>query len=115
MHNHNDLQSTAFFVRQPFRMEDLLRPHLLEQRQPFVIEKTIDLAEIDYENLIADLTVDRWFIEENKRLCRVDEQGVWHCLLVRQRAKTDGVLIMPEGTDYPKFAAYYPGKEVDAK
>ena len=108
----NDLQNTAFFVRQPFRMEDLIRPHRLDQRQPFVIEKIIDLARIDFENLITDLCVDRWFIEENKWICRVDKDGVWHCLLVRQRGKTDGVLIMPDGTDYPKFAAYYPGKEL---
>jgi hypothetical protein len=107
----NNFQTTAFFVRQPFRIENLLCPHLPNQRQPFVIEKTIDLAGIDYENLITDLTVDRRFIEKNKRLCRVDQDGVWHCLLVRQRGKTDGVLIMPEGTDYPKFAAYYPGEE----
>ena len=112
MHNFQD---TAFFVKQPFGVEDLRRPHRLKQRQPFTIEKTIDLEWIDYENLVTDLTVDRWFIEEYQRLCRIDDDGVWHCLLVRQRGKTDGVLIMPQGTDYPKFAAYYPGKEADEK
>jgi hypothetical protein len=80
-----DFQNTAFFVKQPFQIEDLRCPHFLEQRQPYVIEKTIDLARIDYENLITDLTVDRWFIEENKRLCRIDDDGVWHCLLASAR------------------------------
>lgn len=111
----HDFQNTAFFVKRPFRIEDLRRPHFPEQRRPYVIEKTIELARIDYENLIADLTVERRFIEENKRLCRIDDDGVWHCLLARQRGKTEGVLIMPQGQDYPKFVAYYPGEEADEK
>ena len=53
MHNFQD---TAFFVKQPFGVEDLRRPHRLKQRQPFTIEKTIDLEWIDYENLVTDLS-----------------------------------------------------------
>ena len=74
---------------------------------------TIEFSKIDYENFIADLCVDRRFIEENKWLCRIDEDGVWRCLLVRRRGQPDGVLVMPDGTDYPKYAAYYPGEEAD--
>jgi len=51
------------------------------------------------------------FIEENKGLCRIDEDGVWLCLLVKRRGQSDGVLVMPDGRDYPKYAAYYPGEE----
>jgi hypothetical protein len=51
------------------------------------------------------------FIEENKGLCHVNEDGVWRCLLVKQRGRSDGVLVMPDGRDYPKYAAYYPGEE----
>lgn len=107
----NKLHNTAFFVRHPFRIENLQTPHLYEQRKPFVVVKTIELSKIDYENFIADLCVDRWFIEENKLLCRIDEDGVWRCLLVRQRGQPDGVLVMPDGMDYPKYAAYCPGGE----
>jgi hypothetical protein len=107
----NDFHNTAFFVRHPFRIEDLQKPHLYEQRKSFVVVKTIELSKIDYENFIADLCVDRWFIEENKRLCCIDDEGVWHCLLVRHCGQPDGVLVMPDGMDYPKYAAYYPGED----
>ena len=56
---------TAYFVLLPFRLEDLTCPHRVDKRNPYVIEKTIQLAKIDYENFITDLCVERWFIEEN--------------------------------------------------
>jgi hypothetical protein len=107
----NDFHSTTFFVKHPFRIEDLKVPHRYEMRKQFAVVKTINLSKIDYENFIADLCVDRRFIEENKGLCRIGEDGVWRCLLVRQRGQPDGVLVMPDGTDYPKYAAYYLGGE----
>jgi len=100
---------TAFFIANPSLFEDLMRPHLAGRRKPYVVEKMIELARIDYENFITDLTVDRWFIEKYAGLCKVDKAGVWHCILVRQRGRTDGVLVMPEGRDYPKWAAYISG------
>ncbi|CFX96979.1 MULTISPECIES: DUF6329 domain-containing protein [Clostridia] len=107
----NDFHSTAFFVKHPFRIEDLKVPHRYEMRKRFAVVKTVELSKIDYDNFIADLYVDRTFIEENKGLCRIDEDGVWLCLLVKRRGQSDGVLVMPDGRDYPKYAAYYPGKE----
>lgn len=104
-----DFQNTAYFVRHPFTIKDLRVPHLYNRRKPFAIEKTVTLGKIDYENFITDLCVERWFIEENRHLCRVDGDGVWHCILVRQRGSQDGVLVMSEGEEYPKHAAYYPG------
>lgn len=100
--------STAFFVKLSFRLEDLQRPHLNNQRKPYVVAKTVYLDKIDYENFITDLCVDRWFIEENAELCRIDEDGVWHCILVRLEGCTGGVLVMSEGTAFPKWAAYFP-------
>ncbi len=81
----NDFYSTAFFVRRPFTIEDLRKPHPHKEEKPFAVVKTIGLSKIDYENFIADLCVDRWFIEENKQLCCIDTNGVWRCLLVRRR------------------------------
>lgn len=109
----SDFHSTAFFVRHPFTIEDLRKPHPHKEEKPFAVVKTIELSRIDYENFIADLCVDRWFIEENKQLCCIDDEGVWRCLFVRRRGRPDGVLVMPDGTDYPKYAAYYPGEEAD--
>lgn len=100
-------QKTALFVYLPFSVEDLLKLHFSEQRRPYAIEKTIVLKRIDYENLIWDLCVSRDYIEENARLCRIDETGVYHCILVQQRGKKDGILIMSDKTFFPKYAAYY--------
>ena len=97
---------TAYFVPLPFRLEDLLRPHSVDKRKPYVIEKTVQLGQGDCKNFITDLCVDRWFIEENAALCRIDSGGVWHCIFVRRRGKADGVLVMSEGLDFPKWAAY---------
>jgi hypothetical protein len=99
---------TAFFVSLPFRLENLHRPHLSTEHKPYVIEKTVKLEEIDYENFITDLCVDRWYIEESASLCRIDEDGVWHCLFIRQQSRMDGVLVMSEGRNFPKWAAYMP-------
>ena len=103
--------SRAFFVSMPFRIEDLRVIHLLSHRKPYVIVKTVELARIDYENLITDLCVDRRFIEKYKNLCMVDGNGVWHCIFAKQRDRTDGVLIMPDGRDFPKWAAYISGED----
>lgn len=104
--HQNHQKGLAFFVKLPFRLEDLQRPHLASQRKPYVVENTVLLEEIDYENFITDLCVDRWFIEENAKGLHVDEDGVWHCILIRQQGRTDGVLVMSEGRDFPKWAAY---------
>ena len=103
---------TAFFVKYPFRIEDLMRPHLPKQRKPYKIEQEIELGKIDYENFITDLCVDRWFIEKYTHLCSIDENGVWHCILVRQKGKSEGVLVMSQGRVFPKWAAYLPSDEV---
>lgn len=99
---------TAYFVSLPFSIEDLMHPHLNSHRKPYIIEKTVELAKIDYENFITDFCVDRWFIEENANLCRIDDNGIWHCIFVQRRGKRDGILVMPEGMDFPKWAAYIP-------
>ena len=86
-------------------------PHRYETRKRFAVVKTIEISKIDYDNFVADLCVDRTFIEENKGVWHVNEDGVGLCLLGKQRGQSDGVLVMPDGRDYPKYAAYYPGEE----
>jgi hypothetical protein len=100
-------QPTAHFVSYPYRIEDLRKPHLAAQEDPFVIEKTVELKKMDFENFISDLCVDRWFIEENTKLCHIDENGIRHCILIRQVGKTDGILVMSDGTVFAKYAAYF--------
>ena len=96
----------ARFVKHPHRLCDLLGARPIEAGMPYVIEKTVYVAPIVYGNLINDLTVDRDFIEKNASLCRVDDAGVWHCIHVKRRNCSDGLLIMSDGKDYPMWAAY---------
>ena len=97
----------AYFVESPRIIEDLLAPHPIEQETQYEIVKTVKLAKIDYENFITDMIADRQFIEENAALCA--QGGVWRCLLVQQRGRTDGVLVMPVDGCYVGWAAYYCG------
>ena len=103
-------EKTAFFVKMSFSLEDLVKPHLASQCKPYVIEKTVTLAKIDFENFINDLCVDRSYIEDNASLCYIDNKGVWHCLFIKQKGKTDGVLVMSEGQNFPKWSAYIQAK-----
>jgi hypothetical protein len=100
-------EKTAFFVNLPFTIKDLKSLHLCNKRKPFIVMKIIELSNIAYINFITDLTAERWYIENNKALCFIDKDSLWHCLLVRKCRGHNGVLVMSEGKDYPKYAAYY--------
>ena len=97
----------AYFVESPRIIEDLKVPHPIEQETQYEIVKTAKLAKIDYENFITDMIADRQFIEENAALCA--QGGAWRCLLVQQRGRTDGVLVVPVDGCYVGWAAYYCG------
>lgn len=101
------MSQKAFFVENPYKISDLKRLHLPERCKAFVVERGIMLNITDYENFITDLTVDRWFIEDYKQLCFIDVESIWHCILVKQKGKSDGVLVMSDGTIFPKWAAYW--------
>ena len=97
----------AFFLYCPRIIEDLLAPRPIEQETQYEIVKTVKLAKTDYENFITDMIADRQFIEENAALCA--QGGAWRCLLVQQRGRTDGVLVVPVDGCYVGWAAYYRG------
>ena len=97
--------ASAYFVECPRIIEDLNVPHPIEREQRYEIVKTVKLAKIDYENFITDMIADRQFIEDNASLCSQGE--VWHCILVQQRGRSDGVLVVPADDCYVGWAAYY--------
>ena len=97
----------AYFVESPRIVEDLKVPHQIEHEQKYEIAKTVKLAKIDYENFITDMIADRQFIEDGAALCSQGE--VWRCILVQQRGRTDGVLVVPVDSSYVGWAAYYSG------
>ena len=97
----------AYFVRLPRRLEDLRKPHVINAERPYEVVKTVTLAAIDYENFITDMNADRQFIEDSADLC--SEGETMKCLFVRQRGKSDGVLVVPDTPsykEYVKWAAY---------
>ena len=98
----------AYFVEKPRVLEDLTKPHLLEQERPFEVVKAVKLGTIDYENFITDMIADRQFIEDNADLCSKGE--IWKCLLVQKRGSHGGILVMPEDKCYVGYAAYFMGK-----
>lgn len=97
---------TAYFVKLPYTISDLVGPRHPQGKQLYVVEKTIFLSRIDYENFITDMCVDRWFIEQNRSLCHIDDENIWHCLFIKRSRRNDGVLVMSAGRVFPYWAAY---------
>lgn len=98
----------AYFVKRPRTIEDLCKPHLMNNERPYEVVKEITLAAIDYENFITDMEADRQFMEDNAALCAGGEP--MKCLLVRQRGKRDCILVVPEDESFVKWAAYVPAE-----
>ena len=86
----------AFFCPSPECLEDLIRPHFPEQERRFSVAAEIRLGKTEYENFITDMLADRQFIEDHAAECERGE--IWRCILVRQRGRRDGVLVMPGKT-----------------
>ena len=103
-----DRTGFAYFVESPRIIEDLLAPHPIELETQYEIVNTVKLAKIDYENFITDMIADRQFIEDYAALCSQGE--VWRCLLVKQRGRSDGVLVIPIDGCYVGWAAHYCGE-----
>ena len=100
------MKGSAYFVKKPSRLRDLLKPHRVEDEVSYEIGRTILLPQIDYENFATDLAVDREFIEQYAHLCGIDS-GVWKCLLIQQETAKTGILVMPEDRCWVSYAAYY--------
>ena len=71
------------------------------------IEKVIHLSDSDFARFQQTLLDNYDFLRENADLMRV-EDGVTHCLLVVGESFEDGILVNSEGSDYARYAAYFP-------
>ncbi len=94
----------AFFVKRPRTINDLCRPHRLEEESAYEVVKVVHLSAIDYENFITDMLADRQFIEDHSHLCVKAE--VWKCLFVCRKGQESGILVMPEDKRFVGWAAY---------
>ena len=96
----------AYFVENPRILEDLIVPHPVEMERQYMVVKTVRLTKIDYENFITDMIADRQFIADSAELC--SQGNVWNCILVQQRGREDGVLVLPIDQSFAGWAAYLP-------
>ena len=71
------------------------------------IEKVIHLSDSEFARFQQTLLDNYDFLRENAELMRV-EDGVTHCLLVVGESFEDGILVNSEGSDYARYAAYFP-------
>ena len=94
---------TAYFVYSPRMLSDLLQPHDIRDEKPYRVVHTVSLSAMSYENFITDMVADRQFLEDYADLC--GEGDLWKCVLVKQRGKAAGVLVVPDGC-YVKYAAF---------
>ena len=94
----------AFFVYSPRTISDLIQPHDLRSEKPYQIVHTVSLSAMSYESFITDMLADRQYLEDYAYLC--GEGVLWKCVLVKQRGKAEGVLVVPDGC-YVKYAASY--------
>lgn len=78
------------------------------QFRDFVIEKNIHLSAQQFEQLLQKPLADQPFLSDNVDLMWVDDNGVYHCLLVTGEGHSDGLLVESEGYSYARYAAYVP-------
>ena len=71
------------------------------------IEKVIYLSDSEFARFQQTLLDNYDFLRENADLMRV-EDGVTHCLLVVGESFEDGILVNSEGSDYARYAAFFP-------
>lgn len=70
------------------------------------IEKVITLQINEFRNFEDRLLDNYDFIAENKELMYIDEDGVWHAILITAKEVDYGILVESEGYDYARYAAY---------
>lgn len=74
----------------------------------FVIEKTVVVPDEKLEQFIHEPLEFQDFISENTERMKMDTEGVYHCILVTGKGRTDGVLIESEGSSCARYVSYLP-------
>lgn len=78
------------------------------QPKDCVIEKTTRLTAAEYDTFTHNMLRDFDFIKDNIDLMNIDDQGIFHCLLVVGDDRPDGILIESEGYGYARYASFLP-------
>ena len=100
-------RTQALFTKNPRVLGEITIFDTVEKLRPVRIEKTIILSKIDYKNFITDMTVERLFLRNYSPLCRIDDKGIWHSLLVVFPGSQTGILVMADKEGFPIYAARF--------
>jgi len=100
-------QTSALFTRAPRLLSEIRFLETAENLKPFKIERTIVLSKKGFLNLVTDFTVEREYFKKYRPLCKIDDQGAWHCLLVELRGHSEGLLLMVDDLGIPSYAALF--------
>ena len=74
----------------------------------FVIEKTVELPEEEFRQMLHHPMGEQDFIKNNRELMKQDDKGIYHCMLVTGEGRPDGLLVESEGYGYARYASYVP-------
>lgn len=94
-------KETAYFVRHPRRLEELLTIYPLSLEKPYEIRKTVSLSGLAYKNFISDFLADRDFLEGIP-----ESKGTLLCVFVHRWGRKDGILVVPTRDGHVALAAY---------
>lgn len=98
----------VMFTRKAVDVQELVRrPYSDRDASNFVVEKTIELPHSEFLSFTRNLLKDYPFIEENIDLMYRDIKGLYHCILVKEKGSTSGILVESEGYSYARYAAIY--------
>jgi len=99
----------AFFTRKAVNIEKLKkRTGPEEQKHYFVIEKVVELSTEDYVDFQDNLMDDFEFIFDNMNTTFIDNNGIWHTILIKSKDSIDGICCNAEGYAYCRYGAYIP-------
>ena len=86
----------------------LVRKQVAFETGPCVVEKAVGVSHADFENLRRNTLKDNDLIARNKGNMWFGTDDRYHCLLVYDKEKGDGLLVESEGYDYARYAQYIP-------
>lgn len=102
------MKQKAYFFLRPRRISDFDYTDPNGKWMEYQIVAQVTLNKMDYENFCEDLLADRQFIEDACSVC----VNAGDCLLVHQRRRADGLLIIPYRECFVRYAALLPAVQI---
>ena len=91
----------------------IINTNLLRKKSEFqtgscIVEKAIAVPHAEFDELKRHPLRDNRLIAENADMMYCDKDGSYHCLLIYDQERGDGLLIESEGMAYARYAQYIP-------